>query len=404
MTINLYLDSKSQKPEKGIYVYIRGVAPKQSIVFNSGEYIQPKHWDKTKQQAKRSLQNSMELNSRLQSLKTGVTTAYRECVTENPNADYQTIREAILSYRTPKVKQQTHDVLEAYSEFLSKRASMYSKSSLKKHKSLITHLQLMAGKRKEPLSFDDIDNSFYDNFTHYLLTEAQITNNTVGKYFKLLKTFLNWAYEQGYHTNQLFRKFKTPEEKVDIVYLTEEELFKMYHLDLSDNQRLDKVRDIFCLQCFTGQRYSDISSFHFDDVRDGIWYLRTTKTKDVLKIPITTFALAILEKYKRFGMLPVISTQKMNSYIKEVASLAEVDTPETITRYRGSERIVQKEPKYKFISTHTARRTFVTLSLEKGIRHEVVMRITGHTDYKTFKKYVVITDKVVEQDIRKVWG
>ncbi len=99
----------------------------------------------------------------------------------------------------------------------------------------------------------------------------------------------------------------------------------------------------------------------------------------------------------------VIENQKTNEYLKELCLLAGINQTITVSRYKGAQRIEFTKPKYEFISTHCARRTFVTLSLEFGVRPELVMAVTGHKSYKTFKKYIKITDKVVENEFQRVW-
>src|ERR1043165_9790080 len=94
----------------------------------------------------------------------------------------------------------------------------------------------------------------------------------------------------------------------------------------------------------------------------------------------------------------------MNYYLKDLGKLLDINDITTKTRYSGKEAIEDIKPKYEFISTHTARRTFVTLSLEKGMRPETVMSITGHKDYKTLKRYIEITSKVKEMEMKKVWN
>jgi integrase len=93
----------------------------------------------------------------------------------------------------------------------------------------------------------------------------------------------------------------------------------------------------------------------------------------------------------------------MNEYLKEIGQLAEINEEIILTQYKGAEKLEKKEPKYNFISSHTARRTFVTLSLEKGMRPEVVMSITGHKDYKTFNKYIKLTDNVKQSEMINTW-
>ena len=99
-----------------------------------------------------------------------------------------------------------------------------------------------------------------------------------------------------------------------------------------------------------------------------------------------------------------ITNQKSNEYIKEIGGLAEVDELVSIEKFNGSKKLTITKQKYHLLTTHTARRTFVTLALEKGIRAEVVMAMTGHKNYKTFKKYIKITDKVMQNEMNRVWS
>lgn len=94
----------------------------------------------------------------------------------------------------------------------------------------------------------------------------------------------------------------------------------------------------------------------------------------------------------------------MNYYLKDIAQECELNEIIRLTKYRGVQKVETIEPKYKLITTHTARRTFVTLSLEKGMRAETVMSITGHKDYHTFKKYIKLTDKVKMVEMNEIWN
>jgi integrase len=128
------------------------------------------------------------------------------------------------------------------------------------------------------------------------------------------------------------------------------------------------------------------------------------KTDKSYFVPLNGFALTILNKYKdAYRPLPVMSNQKTNDYLKELGKLVEIDEPTSLTKRRGNEKLTNTQPKYEFISTHTARRTFITLSLEKGMRPEVVMRISGHSNYATFKKYIKISEKVAEVEMNDIW-
>ena len=167
--------------------------------------------------------------------------------------------------------------------------------------------------------------------------------------------------------------------------------------------RLAKVRDVFLFQCFTGQRYSDILSLNKKDVKNGTWHLRQQKTNNIIQIPLNKYAISILAKYSDFK-LPVISNQKMNKYLKELCVLAKINDPVRIIKFKGSKRIEETKKKYEVIGTHTARRTFITLSLRKGMKPEVIMKITGHKSYKMFQKYLKIADDHTRKEMFEAWG
>ncbi len=228
-------------------------------------------------------------------------------------------------------------------------------------------------------------------------------NNTIGKYIKTIKAFINFCIDRGYcQPNNEVTKFKVFGEDGEMIYLSEDELFRIINLEL-DSEKLKVVRDNFCFACFTALRYSDISRLKPENIKEDYLEITTEKTRDFLRIPLKHHAKALL--IKNNGMLPkLFSNQKVNDYLKDIGKLAEINESIIITKYRGIEKVEFLEPKYNFISSHTARRTFVTLSLEKGMRPETVMSITGHKDYKTFKKYIKLTDKVKLAEMNNIWA
>ena len=111
-----------------------------------------------------------------------------------------------------------------------------------------------------------------------------------------------------------------------------------------------------------------------------------------------------LKKYKEEKHpLPRLSNQKLNLYIKEVCELAKIDEITTIVHYSGNNKIETTEPKYNLVTTHSARRTFITQSLLRGMKAEIVMSISGHKNYKTFQRYIDITRKDKETELKKAW-
>ena len=166
-----------------------------------------------------------------------------------------------------------------------------------------------------------------------------------------------------------------------------------------DKQYLERVRDVFLFCCFSSLRYSDVRNLKRSDVKPDHIEVTTVKTADSLIIELNDHSKAILEKYKDIQfeddmVLPVISNQKMNDYLKELGELAEIDEPVRETYYKGNERIDEIFPKYALLSTHAGRRTFICNALALGIPAEVVMKWTGHSDYKAMKPYIDIADSI----------
>lgn len=237
-------------------------------------------------------------------------------------------------------------------------------------------LQAFEKSKSYKLNFNSFNKIFYDRFLAFLIEERKMINATAYKTISVLKTFLGWAYERKLTTNSEYKSFRGKTYENEVVHLTEEELMNLYNLKIED-ERLARVRDVFLFQCFTGQRYSDILALKREDVKNGTWHLRQLKTQNIIQIPLSKYAITILAKYSDFK-LPVISNQKMNQYLKELCILAEIDESIAIVKFKGNKRIEETKKKYEVIGTHTARRTFITLSLRKGMKPEVIMKITGH--------------------------
>jgi len=405
ITVNYYLDSRSNQLEKNILVYIRGFGQRRTLKYNTGEKIDPKYWDNKKHIIKRNYVGHPELNAYLASLRESILKRERILKTENDNVSIQMIKEEVQKLFESKNPTDSNKVFfNSFQSFIDTKKNERRYRTIQKYNTLLDHLKTFEKEKHYRLEFDRMNLQFYEKFTFYLIQDLEHTNNTVGKYISSLKTFLQWAVDRGHHSNTDFRKFKTPNDKADIIVLTEDELMTLYKLDLTKNKSLAKVRDVFCFQCFTGQRFSDIELLRWDDIKNDSWFLHTYKTKDIIEIPLSPLAKEILKRYRtESNPLLVISHQKTNNFLKDICKLAKIDEPTTIVRYRGTERIERKEPKYNLVTTHTARRTFVTISLEKGMRPETIMEITGHTSYKTFKKYIKITSKVKHNEINKYW-
>lgn len=251
-------------------------------------------------------------------------------------------------------------------------------------------------------------NEFIAYQTSHCITKEKTKNNyvnsTIIKNLNLLKWFLKWAEKKGYNVNPDYKTFspnlKAPAKPV--IFLNWDELMKMYNYDLSHNPNLEIVRDGFCLSCFTSLRYSDLANLRKEDITDDTINITTLKTTDTISIDLNKYSKAILNKYKDHPgdkAMPVLSNQKMNDNLKIIAKLCEFNTPVSLVSYVGNKRETQVLPKYELISTHCGRRTFICNALSLGIAPNIVMKWTGHSDYKTMKPYIDIAENIKKESM-----
>ena len=173
---------------------------------------------------------------------------------------------------------------------------------------------------------------------------------------------------------------------------------KEYTKIVEDAGGLAKTRDLFCFCAFTSLRYSDMAALRRTDIIGDTIYITTQKTHDRLPINLNKFAKEILDKYAGQTFvgntaLPVISNQKMNKYLKDLCELCGFNTPISRVFFRQGQRVEETYPKYELIGTHAGRRTFICFALSSGVPPQVVMKWTGHSDYKAMKPYIDIAEK-----------
>lgn len=288
---------------------------------------------------------------------------------------------------------------ERFEEFLQSRITTNSILTIKKFRTLRSKLEAFEKKHRYKISFDSIDLVFYDKFKNFMLSEKNrrtekakgLLNDTISKYISALKTFMQWSLDRNYHSNTNFQHnhFSSKKRaKNEIVTLSEQELMKIYNLDLSDSPNLERVRDLFCFGAFTGQRWSDLERFRKEDIKDGWWVFQSHKTKETMRVPFNGFTLPALEILKKYNYeLPNIILQTFNKEIKKVGKKAGLTVPITIYRYSGNQKIPISKPKHHHMASHMARRSCVTILLQKGIPATTVMKLTGHKDLKTLMRY-----------------
>lgn len=406
MNIRFYLERKeSQSGQNAIWCYVR--EKDKTIYLNTREKIEPEYWDnklkhaddkKTKDKiVKGRLQG---LNNYLNQFESKIIDVIRNVRLKNFDASFDEIAAEIKNTFADK----TRSLFDDFDDFVAAKATKVSASTIKKYNQTKKHLESFEKDTGYKVTYSNINALFLDKFYPYLIEKKNFIDNTVNKTISFLKVFMNWAVERKLTKNTDFRSFKIRYNKNEIIYLTEDELMILYDLKL-DSDRLERVRDIFCFQCFTGQRYSDIEKISFLDIKNGIWKFRAVKTGDVLEVPLNSYAISILDKYSEWeAPLPIISNQKINEYIKELCEIAEINTPTKVTKIQANKSVEEILPKFSLIGTHTARRTFISLSLKNGMKPDYIMKVVGHSDYRMMKRYLAIDNSEVRNEMDKAWG
>ena len=386
----------------------------QRIEFTTGYRIDVAKWDGDKQRVKNGCTNKLkqsasEINTALLGYYTELQEIFKRFEVAEIVPSPAEVKEAFNNRygQNEKTELASTDMsnvpsnfYEAFDDFVRVRGRQndWTHSTFEKFAAVKNHLKNF----RSELSFEFFDEEGLTEYVQYLREEREMRNSTIGKQLSFLKWFLRWSFKQGMHSNNADDTFKPKlkDTQKKIIFLTWEELNRLREFKIPPTkQALERVRDVFLFQCFTGLRYSDVFNLRRSDIKGDHIEVTTVKTSDSLIIELNDHSRAILEKYKDVEFendkaLPVITNQKINDYLKELAELAEINEPVRQTYYKGNERIDEVTPKYALLGTHAGRRTFICNALALGIPPQVVMKWTGHSDYKAMKPYIDIADDI----------
>lgn len=261
------------------------------------------------------------------------------------------------------------------------------------------------------MNFHTINDDKMQEYVKYL-GKQEMRNTTIAKNLSFARWFFRWAASKGYYSGTVHDTFKpklkgTDGNSKEVIFLTQEEIEIIQNYTFGNGQgHLERVRDVFLFTCFTGLRYSDIAKLTRHDIKNGFIQIVTQKTVDGIRIELNKYSQALIDKYKGVEFtgnkaFPVISNVKMNEYLKELGQVCELNEPQRIVYFKGNVRHEEVYPKWALLTTHCGRRSFVVNALRLGIPAEVIIRWTGHSDYKAMKPYVKIVDELKEQEMSK---
>lgn len=381
----------------------------------TGVSANPKYWNSKAHRIKisPSYPQAPEKNRRLDKIKAEIEKCYYAYVNSRGSEPSHAILRKSIDEILGRSKEVKMPFFEYFQDFMDRTDAGQRRNAkgqiikpAKAYKVTLNNLQTFNNEWGRKLDFDTVDLDFYEDYLQFI-QKKKLSENTIGREIKNLKAVLNDATERGHNTNLAYqsKRFSKPSEDVDNIALTENELYALQELDLSDSPHLDRVRDLFLIACHTGLRYSDFSRLTADNIKDGfIEVAKQEKTGRPVTIPVHPMVKGVIKKYD--GSLPeTISNQKFNSFLKDVCKqIEDLRKPISKTRTQGGLKTTVNYQKWEIITTHTGRRSFATNAYLQGIPSITIMAITGHKTEAAFLKYIKVSPKEHAKIMAAAWA
>ncbi|WP_299160901.1 tyrosine-type recombinase/integrase [uncultured Tenacibaculum sp.] len=403
---------KDKNKDGATLIYLKAYFKKEGkrFVYSTGESIHPKEWDfknrqpnnltgrTSKADSHRTIKRQLDRYSNLFTL---VTEIYKNT---NQELTVEKVRQE-FDKEFKRVAVGKNKFYGAYDEFMSfkQKNQEWSKATIKRYDNIKNMLKDFEKTKKFKITFDTINQKFYTEFTDFCMVDRGHINNTFSRNVGLVKTFLFWALKNGHTYKADFINFKKkPKVITNQIALRKEDLEILLKTEMS-SKKLERVRDIFVFSCVTGMRFGELKFVSKNNINGKTLLLKEEKSsgKKSREIPLSGIALYILDKYDY--SLPLIANQKHNDYIKDVFKDAGYTHNVEKTSTRGKEVIREEIPFYKRISSHTARRTFITMMKRKGKSDKLIAEISGHNDMKTLNQYYQVSNEDVKDAVNETF-
>ncbi|RZK60737.1 MAG: site-specific integrase [Pedobacter sp.] len=372
-------------------ITVSGSVPKEASV---GRKWKPEHWISNANRAKGTTEVARTLNSYLDAITREMEKIHTQMVKEM----IEITAESLMSKFKGKEKK-ARFLIEVFADHNKKMevsiGKIFKANTLKGYKSSIGHLTeyLMKVYRTKDIDLLKIDHGFVVGYEFFLRTERNISAISAAKYIKHFRKIINLSIAHGWIKQDPFTFYKNKAKPRDKEFLTKHELDDISEIILKST-RLNQVRDVFVFCCYTGLSYADIKKLKRSNIRKGddgkLWiYTNREKNANVSNIPLLDTPENLMRKYIHNiecelsgSVFPVQSNQKMNSYLKEIASLCRI---------------------HKIVTFHIARHTFATtVTLSNNVPLESVAKMLGHKDLKTTQHYAKVLDKKVGEDMMEL--
>ncbi|WP_028871416.1 tyrosine-type recombinase/integrase [Psychroserpens burtonensis] len=409
MTQTFYL--KQPKNEKETLILFSCYFKRENFkfVYSTGEKINPTHWSFEENRPKLKGRSKDVNSSAIKGQLDRYSLLFENLQSRSKKLDEFLTSEILKSEFNIKFKKSSTKknlFFEAYAKFMDEKEKhkLWKPNTVKKYINLRNHLLEFEKKRNFKLTFGLINEKFYSEFVDFCYEDQGHFTNTLSRNIGFFKSFMLWSLKNKYTYNDVFKEFIKPTRVLTREEALSEEQLTIIFEHNCKSKSLEKVRDIFIFQCFTGLRFGEMKTINKRTIENNYIVLKEEKdsAKETRQIPLFKLSKFILEKYDY--ELPLISNQKHNEIIKVVLKNAGMIHDVEYTRIKGVEQTVFIKPFYERITTHTARRTFISILRNKGIADKTVMSITGHKDLKTFNMYHKVDDKARKEAVEAAFS
>ena len=300
------------------------------------------------------------------------------------------------------IRKKPVDFINAYIE---RKSQMVNRDTQRKivdgtiynHRNALKRLQKFCDDKNIRLVWELFNDQFEERFTAWMMNK-NYTSNTIAAQYSIMKVWLGEAELQGLITDKSFHRYRTKCQDVENVYLTEEDINKIYAINFENEavkaqtdprEQIEITRDLFIVACWTGLRFGDWKDLSGANINNDTMVVHTHKTNTTVVIPLHPMVKAIIAKYN--GVLPKC-THKTHTlkHIRKCAELAGITEEVSLGRIKGGQSIIRTGAKSQFIMNHTARRSFATNMYLRGVPTLSIMAITGHTTEANFLKYIKV--------------
>jgi site-specific recombinase XerD len=392
--VNLHFYAKSTKGNaKGQFpIYVRLTVNGIRTEFSTKKFIEPHRWLSEACKMKGTTEEARSINSYLDLLKSKVLDIQMELIHKNQELNIDNFKE--LLFGSEEKQRMLVPIFKDHNNKIKELVGKeYAPGTLERYTTSLKHtIDFLEWKYKiSDIEISKINHAFITDYEFYLRSVRNCSNNTAVKYIKNFSKIVKICLANDWLDKNPFANYKAKVKEVERVYLTEKEIQNIIEKDLK-NDRLSLVRDIFLFSCFTGLAYIDVKNLTKSHISLGIdgekWiFTHRQKTESASKIPILPVTQIIIDKYENHPqangnniLLPILSNQKMNAYLKEIAGLCEID---------------------KELTFHIARHTFATtVTLTNGVPIESVSKMLGHKNLRTTQHYAKVLDRKVSEDMK----